>query len=215
LTPPRPALLTFDVFGTVLDWRRGTLEALARAGSPIDAGRFDGVIDAQGRIEQAEPGTPYREVVARSLVEVAGAPPDAARAIGAAAGEWPLFPDSAAGLRRLSACAPCGATTNSDVAHGEAVQRQLGFRLAHWWCAEGVGRYKPDARVWEHAARDAGVAFGSAWWHVSAYADYDLEVARRLGLTAVLVLRPHHRPGVADLVVPDLAALAGVVDGIA
>ena len=213
--PPRPALLTFDVFGTVLDWRRGTLEALARAGTPLDATRFDEVIDRQGRIEQATPGTPYREVVARSLVEVAGAPPDAARAIGAAAGEWPLFPDSAPALRRLSARAPCGATTNSDVAHGEAVQRQLGFRLAHWWCAEAVGRYKPDPRVWEHAARDAGLAFGPAWWHVSAYADYDLEVARRLGLTTVLVVRPHHRPGAADLVVPDLAAVADRVERMA
>jgi 2-haloalkanoic acid dehalogenase type II len=211
MPPPRPVLLTFDVFGTILDWRRGTLEAVALAGGALPEGRFDEVVDAQGRLEQATPGRPYREIVAESLVEVARLSPAAAAAAGLAAGSWPVFPDSAAALARLQRVAPCAATTNSDRAHGEDVQRQLGFRLAHWWCAEELGCYKPDPRVWEHASRAAGVPFGLAWWHVSAYADYDLALARRLGLTTALVERPHRRPGEADLVVPDLAALADLV----
>jgi FMN phosphatase YigB (HAD superfamily) len=56
------------------------------------------------------------------------------------------------------------------------------------------------------------VAFDRRWWHVAAYADYDLAVAGRLGLTTVYVERPHRRPGEADLVVPDLAALAALVE---
>jgi len=212
MTAPRPVLLTFDVFGTILDWRLGTLQAVARAGGALPEVRFDEVVDAQGRLERATPGRRYREIVAESLVEIAGVVPAIAAEIGAAAGTWPLFPDSAAALARLQRVAPCGATTNSDRVHGEQVQRQLGFRLSHWWCAEEIGCYKPDPRVWEHAARAAGVPFGRAWWHVSAYADYDLSVARRLGLTTVYVERPHRRPGEADLVVPDLAALAGIVE---
>jgi hypothetical protein len=47
---------------------------------------------------------------------------------------------------------------------------------------------------------------------VSAYADYDLRTARELGLTCVLVRRPHSRPGDADVTVPDLAALADLVE---
>lgn len=108
--------------------------------------------------------------------------------------------------------APCGATTNSNRAHGEQVQHQLGFRLTYGWCAEEIGCYKPDPRVWEHAARAARMPFGRAWWHVSAYADYDLSVARRLGLSTVYVERPHRRPGPADLVVPDLDALADLIE---
>jgi 2-haloalkanoic acid dehalogenase type II len=212
MAAPRPVLLTFDVFGTVLDWRSGTLQAIAGAGGALPEERFDEVVDAQGRLERATPGRPYREIVAQSLVEVAGLAPAAAARIGAAAGEWPLFPDSAAALARIQRLAPCGATTNSDRAHGEQVQRQLGFRLAHWWCAEEIGCYKPDPLVWEHAARAAGVPWGRGWWHVSAYADYDLSVARRLGLTTVYVERPHRRPGEADLVVPDLGALADLVE---
>jgi 2-haloalkanoic acid dehalogenase type II len=210
--PPRPLLLTFDVFGTVLDWRRGTIEAVARAGGALDEARFDDVVDAQGRLEQASPGRRYRDIVAESLVEVAGIAPDAAGEIAAAAGRWPLFADSAAALARLQRIAPCGAMTNSDRAHGEQVQEQLGFRLAHWWCAEDIGCYKPEPRVWEHASRAAGVPFGPGWWHVAAYADYDLAPARRLGLTTVYVERPHRRPGAADLTVPDLAALAELLE---
>jgi hypothetical protein len=47
---------------------------------------------------------------------------------------------------------------------------------------------------------------------VSAYADYDLRTARELGLTCVFVQRPHSRPGTADVSVPDLAALADLVE---
>ncbi len=208
----RPTLLTFDVFGTLLDWRRGTREAVVAAGGALSEARFDAVVDAQGRLEQASPCRRYREIVAESLVEVAGVAPAAAARIGAEAGRWPLFPDSARALERLLRAAPCGAMTNSDRAHGEQVQSQLGFRLTHWWCAEEIGCYKPDPRVWEHAARAAGARFGPRWWHVAAFADYDLAVARRLGLTTVYVERPHRRPGPADLVVPDLAALAELVE---
>lgn len=212
MSPPRPLLLTFDVFGTILDWRRGTIEAVARAAGTLDEARFDDVVDAQGRLEAASPGRRYRDIVAESLVRVAAVAPPAADEIGSSAGRWPLFPDSAAALARLQRIAPCGAMTNSDRAHGEQVQEQLGFRLAHWWCAEDIGCYKPAPRVWEHASREARVPFGPAWWHVAAYADYDLVPARRLGLTTVYVERPHRRPGAADVTVPDLAALAQLLE---
>ncbi len=212
MAPTAPTLLTFDVFGTVLDWRRGTIEAVRRRGGELSLERFDEVVDLQGRLEQAAPGRRYHEIVAESLVRVAGLSRAGADEVGRDAGAWPLFPDSAGALARLQRIAPCAAMTNSDRAHGDQVQRQLGFRLTHWWCAEETGCYKPDPRVWEHAARASGVPFGRHWWHVAAYADYDLSVAQRLGLTTVYVERPHRRPGPADVVVPDLAALAERVE---
>lgn len=56
--PARPVFLTFDVFGTVLDWRRGTLEAVARADGALAEARLDEVVDAQGRLEQVTPDRP-------------------------------------------------------------------------------------------------------------------------------------------------------------
>jgi 2-haloalkanoic acid dehalogenase type II len=198
------ALLTFDIFGTVLDWRRGLREALGEALSDED---FDRVVDRQGELE-GEQFRAYAEIVAQSLVDELGLSEAEAARIGLSAGTWPLFPDSAAALRRLQAIAPCAATTNSDRAHGGQVQAQLGFSLDGWICAEEVGTYKPDPQIWRAASRRMGVAPSRDWWHVSAYADYDHATARALGLTCVFVRRPHSRPGPADITVADLTALA-------
>lgn len=105
------------------------------------------------------------------------------------------------------AMAPCAAMTNSDRCHGEDVQAELGFRLDAWLCAEDVETYKPDPEFWHRMGRLRRVEPGADWWHVSAYADYDLQAANDLGLTTVLVRRPHARPGAASHVVDGLAEL--------
>ena len=208
----RPRLLTFDVFGTVLDWRRGLAEALAARGRPLGPGELDRVIDLQGALEQRPPFRTYRDIAAASLVEALGLDPAAADAIARDLGRWPPYPDAQAALRRLLAVAPCVATTNSDRAHGEQVQASLGFRLSAWICAEDVRCYKPDPRFWHEASARTGVALGRDWWHVSAYADYDGDVAASLGLTTVFVDRPHARRGPADREVKDLGELAVIVE---
>ena len=192
----KPSLLTFDIFGTVLDWRKGLGEA-----------DFDRIVDVQGDLEQGR-FRPYAEIVAESLVRVRRMDAVSAARMGAEAGTWPLFSDSREALRRMQKLAPLAATTNSDRAHGEQVQAQLGFRLDAWICADEVRAYKPDRRIWDAVAKRLGRPFDRSWWHVSAYADYDLRTARELGLTCVFVQRPHSRPGDADLTVPDLTALA-------
>ncbi len=194
------ALLTFDIFGTVVDWRRG----LGLSGEA-----FDRVVDRQGELE-SEAFRPYAAIVAQSLVDELDMEPEEAARIGAQAGGWPLYADSAEALRRLRAVAPCAAITNSDRAHGAQVQAQLGFQLDGWICAENVQTYKPDPEMWRAASRALGVPFSRDWWHVSAYADYDHETARALGLTCVFVRRPHSRAGPADVVVDDLAQLVEV-----
>ena len=198
------ALLTFDVFGTVLDWRRGLRDAL---GGRMPEEAFDRIIDRQGALER-QAFRQYAAIVAQSLCDELKVSPDEAARIGAAAGTWPLFDDSAAALRRLRSIAPCAAITNSDVAHRAQIDAQLGFSLDGWICAEDVRAYKPDPRMWHAAAERMGVKPGRDWWHVSAYADYDFATARGLGLTCVFVERPHSRPGPADLRVNDLRELA-------
>ncbi len=207
-----PALLTFDVFGTIVDWRCGVADALAAAGIAMDEVMFDRIVDAQGALESRPPFRRYREIVAESLRTVCGLDAPRADAIGAAVGAWPAYRDARAALRRLVARAPCAALTNSDRDHGEEVQARLGLRLSAWLCAEEVRCYKPDPRFWRELSARLGVAPDPRWWHVSAYADYDLDVARGLGLTTVFVARPHARPGEATHAVPDLAALADLVD---
>ncbi len=204
----RPRLLTFDIFGTVIDWRRGLGESLRRHGSGLSDEDFDRVIDLQAELEGGRYRS-YASIVGDSLVQVLGLPASSARLIGEEAGTWPLYPDAREGMRRLRRVAPCVASTNSDQSHGRQAQRELGFDLDGWVCAEETRCYKPEPEFWRGVAARRGVRFGRDWWHVSAYADYDLETARRLGLTCVFVARPHARIGVAaDVQVRDLADLA-------
>lgn len=204
----RPALFTFDFFGTVLDWTRGLREALEAAERPASAEVVERIIDWQGAAEQRAPFRPYRDIAAASLVEVGGLSPAQADQVAAGLGRWPPFPDSAEGLRRLLRVAPCVAMTNSDRAHRAQVEAGLGLRLPAWFCAEELRLYKPAVGFWREVSVRLGVPFGPAWWHVSAYGDYDLATARALGLTCVFVERPHRRPGPHHLAVPDLRALA-------
>ena len=158
----RPALLTFDIFGTVLDWRRGLREAVAEHGASLDEETFDRVVDAQGAAEQGRFRS-YAAITAASLVQELALPVPAARAIGRTVGTWPLYEDARPGLARLLRLAPCVATTNSDGVHGEQVQRALGFRLSGWISAEEARCYKPAAGVWRFASRRFGVPFGRHW----------------------------------------------------
>jgi 2-haloalkanoic acid dehalogenase type II len=208
---PAPRLLTFDVFGTLIDWHTGLGTACAAAGRHITPVEFEAIIDAQSEIEHG-PFRPYAEITATTLEAVLGLDPGAARHIGATLGGWPPFPDAAAALRRLMRVAPVVAMTNSDRVHGQQARCRLGLDLSDWVCAEDVRAYKPSPAFWRAVSQRTNVEPGPDWWHVSAYSDYDLEPARVFGLTTVFVGRPHARPGPADLAVADLAELAHAVE---
>ena len=205
-----PELITFDIFGTVLDWRTGLEASCNAAGRPLRAGEFDRIVDVQGELEQGD-FLDYAEITRRSLMQVIGLPDAVAAGIGAGVGCWPLYADSPAALRALMRIAPCAAMTNSDRVHGEQMQQQLGFRLDDWLCAEEARVYKPNPNFWHTMASRRSVEPGPRWWHVSAYADYDLTVANDFGLTTVFVERPHARPGAASRSVRDLAGLVALL----
>ncbi len=208
----KPSLFTFDIFGTVLDWQTGLTNAVRQAGYLFDPVRdMDRVVDVQGADEQAQYRA-YRDIMRDSLINAFGMAPDVAVSIGAGLGAWPLFADSTAGMKALMKIAPCIAMTNSDYSHGEMIQAQLGFPLTDWICAEEARVYKPNPAFWHIAAQKSGVSFGRHWWHVSAYADYDLSVARELGLTCVYIPRPHCRPGFSHYQANNLLGLSKLIN---
>jgi 2-haloacid dehalogenase len=205
----RPKLITFDIFGTVLDWRIGLETSCRAAGRALREGEFDRIVDAQGELEQGD-FLDYKTVTRRSLIDVLRLDEMKAATIGAELGSWPLYPDASV-LKALMQISPCGAMTNSDRVHGEDIQAQLGFRMDSWLCAEDIRIYKPNPEFWLQMSRLRGIEPSADWWHVSAYADYDLDVANRLGLTTVLVKRSHSRPGAASHVVLNLNELLSLL----
>ncbi len=222
--------LTFDCYGTLIDWESGILAALRPILGPAAAGMGDdALLEAFGRAESAVESGPYRryrEVLAEVAREIASglgaSPSDAAvAAFGGSVADWPPFPDSAAALARLHERFRLGVITNCDDDLFAASARRLGIEFDWVVTAQQAGSYKPSERNFQLAFERIDVP-RERILHVAQSLFHDHVPAKRLGLSTVWVDRRHGRPGggatlpasaTPDLTVPDMATLAEVALG--
>jgi len=218
-------ILTFDCYGTLIDWEAGILAGLRAVldprGVPVDDEDLLARYAAHEARIEAGPYVRYREVLGASLAGVCAElgvepTPDELAAFGGSVGDWPAFPDSAEALARLHQRFGLAVITNCDDDLFAASNRRLGVDFDFVITAQQVGAYKPSLRGFEVAferidrPRDRIL-------HVAQSLFHDHVPAKALGLTSVWVNRRHDRPGsgatppaeaVPDLVVPDMATLA-------
>ena len=218
-------VLTFDCYGTLIDWEAGIAAGLRRILDPrgVAVGDED-LLERYARHEaavEAGPYAPYREVLARSLRGVCtelGIEPTAAEAaaFGGSVGDWPAFPDSPDALALLATRYRLGVITNCDDDLFAASNRRLGVTFDWVITAGQVGSYKPSERNFEVAFQRIGRP-RERILHVAQSLFHDHVPAKRLGMTTVWIDRRHDRPGggatppasaTPDLVVPDMATLA-------
>jgi 2-haloacid dehalogenase len=217
--------LTFDCYGTLIDWETGILRGLR---GTLDRHGIDAPDDELLELyataeEQAEAGSylRYREVLGRCFREVCGhyeVEPDeaAVTAFGASVGDWPAFPDSSAALRQLKTRFRLGVITNCDDDLFAASNRTLGVEFDWIVTAQSVGSYKPNRRNFETAFSQLGLPRNRIL-HVAQSLFHDHVPAQELGLMSVWIDRRHDRPGpgasppatvVPDATFPDMASLA-------
>jgi 2-haloacid dehalogenase len=218
-------VLTFDCYGTLIDWEAGIAAGLGRVleAHGVDA-PAEALLEAYAGHEaaiEAGPYRPYREVLAAALRAVCAdrgvdATEAEADAFGASVGDWPAFPDSAAALTRLHERFGLGVITNCDDDLFAASSRRLGLTFDWIVTAQQARRYKPNPRGFELAFERIGLP-PSRILHVAQSLFHDHVPAKRLGLSTVWVNRRHDRRGggatppanaTPDLVVPDMATLA-------
>jgi len=223
-------VLSFDCYGTLIDWEAGIAAGLRAVLEPrgIDAGDED-LLERYARHEaavEAGPYAPYREVLARSLRGVCaelGVEPTGpeASAFGGSVGAWPAFPDSSGALARLASRYRLAVITNCDDDLFVASNRRLGVTFDWVITAEQVGSYKPSERNFEVAFERIGVPRGRIL-HVAQSLFHDHVPAKRLGLATAWIDRRHDRPGsgatppasaTPDLVAPDMATFADLATG--
>ena len=222
--------LTFDCYGTLVDWERGMLAGLrpmlARGGVQVPD---DDVLEVYARFEAAAEAGPflrYREVLARCMREVAAhyaveATEAETAAFGDSVGGWPAFPDSSAALAALHERFRLGVITNCDDDLFARSAVRLGTTFDWVVTAESVGRYKPDPRGFEVAIDRIGLP-PERILHVAQSLFHDHVPAKRFGLTTVWIDRRHDRPGFGatppadakpDATFPDMASLAAAATG--
>jgi putative hydrolase of the HAD superfamily len=212
--------LTFDCYGTLIDWEAGIVAAaapaLAAAGRSATA---DEVLETFGRFEHAhEEGDPaplYPEVLARTWLDMApalGLPADAgvAQEFGASVPAWPAFPDSAAALAVLRKhYRRMGILSNVHLAGIGASRQRLSTAAGDPFdfvvTAEQTGTYKPHPRHFDRA-REILAADGiqpAQWLHVAQSLFHDHGPAKQLGLSSAWIDRRANKPGAGATPVAD------------
>ena len=144
-------LLSFDCYGTLIDWETGLLAALAPLMGRAGVGAEQALADfarAESAQEAATPGLRYAEILARvhaalaRIWGVAGTAADHA-AFGASVPDWPAFADSAASLAILKQSYQLVILSNVDRASFAGSNRRLGVTFDAVLTAEDIGSYKP------------------------------------------------------------------------
>ncbi len=196
--------LTFDCYGTLIDWETGILEQalplLARAGAPdaSPATVLRAFVKHEASLE-AGPFRPYKEVLLETLCRTGGelgAPIDCASgaAFAAGVGDWPPFPDTIDALTRLGSRYRLVILSNVDDDLFEQTARRLGVRFDAVITAQQVKSYKPALGHFEAARRRLGLSPGN-WVHVAQSLYHDHVPAKSLGLRTVWVDRPTRLAG--------------------
>jgi 2-haloacid dehalogenase len=218
-------ILTFDCYGTLIDWETGILAALHRIlsahGKTIDDATL---LKLYGDFEQlSEQGEfhPYREVlesvVRRFGTQLAFTPsPAEARSLPDSLAHWKPWPDTVAALRQLKSRFRLAILSNVDDDLFASTRPQLEVGFDAVITAQQARAYKPSLKIFELALSRID-APAHRVLHVGQSLYHDVVPAQSLGLATVWVNRPSARPGVGavkaveakpDLTVTSLAELA-------
>lgn len=195
--------ITFDCYGTLIDWETGILAALrAVLGRHGSAPADDELLERYAGYEALAEGGPYlryREVLGRSLcgvcadldVEPTG---DEISRFSGSVGDWPAFADSADALARLQARFKLGVITNCDDDQFASSNRRLGVSFDWIVTAQQVGSYKPDQANFAFAFERIEVP-RERILHVAQSLYHDHVPAKALGMSTVWIDRRHDKPG--------------------
>jgi len=141
--------LTFDCYGTLIDWESGIWDALqpmiAGSGSDLDRGTaLLAFADAESAQQASTPGMLYPEILAhvhRALAKRFGLTRtiEMDRVFGNSVAHWPAFPDTADALRRLKRHYRLAILSNVHRDGFAASNRKLGVTFDAIYTAQDIG----------------------------------------------------------------------------
>ncbi|HZS85019.1 MAG TPA: HAD family hydrolase [Stellaceae bacterium] len=214
--------ITFDCFGTLVDWRTGYRQALEPIAGPRTAALVAAYHEAEPAIEAERPHRLYKDVLVTALERAArqvGLPLTAGESdvLVRKWGEMPFFADVGPALAALREAGwKLAMLTNCDDDLFARTLERFPLRPDFVVTAEMAGSYKPALGHFTRFAQETGVA-DADWIHAACSWFHDIEPARRRGIRRVWIDRDKtgHDPAAATRVLPDLAALPRTVAEIA
>jgi len=220
----RPTWLTFDCYGTLIQWDEGLLAAmdaiLSAKGGDIDQSAFIAVYDRyEHELEQQKPHRSFGQVTALAL-ELAmnefGLPFNTADAdlLTSSIGRMPPFPEIVETLDKLKTAGfRLAIISNTDDAIIAGNVAQLGDLIDRVITAEQAEAYKPSPQIFRYAWKTLGISMDDLV-HICASPHLDLAAARELGFRAIWVDRGTGRKPLSDYrpneIVPTLDKVPGL-----
>ena len=219
--------ISFDCYGTLIDWESGILPVLramlARHERNLDNAA---ILELYGEFEAEAEAGPYQNYgkVLQSVVRAFGerlnfeATPDEIRALPESVPSWPPFPDTVAALLQLKKRFQLAVISNIDDELFAATRKHLEVEFDAVITAEQARSYKPAIHNFDLALRTLALP-PERLLHAAQSIYHDVVPAQSLGISTVWVNRRSARPGIGavraavarpDLVVPDLATLAAL-----
>ena len=199
--------LSFDVYGTLIDWEAGIASVLAAWAATEGLDLSDEELLTTYAANEAaaareEPGARYPQILAeafrRTAIDLKRQPAEEwARRLGDSVPDWPAFEDSAPALTELGERYQLIILSNVHRDGFAGSNRQLRGDFAAVITAEDVGAYKPADAHFEALDRtlaEVGVQ-RSQLLHVAQSLFHDHVPAKRHGLDSVWINRRHDRPG--------------------
>jgi 2-haloacid dehalogenase len=201
--------ITFDCFGTLVDWQTGFREILRS----VVGDRVDEVVaayhNAEPAVEREHPSASYRTILRESLAR-AGVD---SHVLAERWGELPVFADTEPSLTALrSAGWKLGVLTNCDNDLFAATRERFPVPIDEVVTAEEVGNYKPDLAHFTEFEKRTGVDRAD-WVHAAVSYTHDMVPARALGIRRIWVDRERtgQDPSTVSARVTSLAALVSVL----
>lgn len=204
-------VLTFDCYGTLIDWESGMVDALAPLAGKVGRGLTrDDILEAHAFHESTQqaqtPGKPYRDLLAvvyKRLAEQWGvhAAHEECVAYGRAVGGWPAFSDSPGALQYLKKFYKLVILSNVDNESFASSNKRLQVEFDAVITAEDVGAYKPSRANFDYMLAKLGRGLGGRpvakdeVLHTAESLFHDHGPANDVGLASCWIHRRHGGAG--------------------
>jgi 2-haloacid dehalogenase len=199
--------LSFDCYGTLIDWEAGIAAVLSRWARSRQLSLDEEALLAafsqhEATVEAGHPQDLYPAILARSMRGLgselgAEVSEQDARALARSVPGWPAFPDSRDALSALGKRYKLIILSNVDRESFAGSNRRLGVRFTSILTTQDIGSYKPSPRNFEALAAEAsrlGIPRGRLL-HVAQSLFHDHVPAKKAGLPTAWINRRHDRPG--------------------
>lgn len=201
-------VLTFDCYGTLIDWESGIWSAMAplvaKSRDPLPRDQALGVFARHESAQETEtPSMPYSQLLAVVYKRVAAewgvkAGNEEANIFGASVPDWPEFPDSVAALKYLKKFYKLVILSNVDRISFRASNARLAIGFDAIYTAQDVDAYKPSLRSFEYMLGRLAQDFKlqpQDVLHTAQSLFHDHGPANRMGLASAWIDRRHARKG--------------------